>query len=64
MVKKINAIQSTDTSNLVKKADYNTKIGEIEKKIQDHDKYITNQKFNGLMACNYSLKIKGSKISD
>ena len=28
-------------SNLVKKADYNTKISEIEKKIVDHDNYIT-----------------------
>ena len=31
----------TDTSDLVKEADYDTKIGEIEKKILDHnhDKY-------------------------
>ena len=47
--KKVNAIQTTDTSDLVKKADYNTKIGEIEKKILDHDhsnKYITTKEFN------------------
>ena len=32
-------------SNLVKKADYKTKISEIEKKLtgNDHDKYITTQ---------------------
>ena len=44
MVKKVNGIQTTDTGNLVKKADYNTKIGEVEKKMLDHDhnnKYIT-----------------------
>ena len=50
LVKKVNAIQTTDTSNLVKKTDYNTKISEIEKKItdHDHDKYITTQEFNKL----------------
>ena len=43
-VKKVNAIQSTDTSDFVKKTDYNTKINEIQKKIidHDHDKYINN----------------------
>ena len=40
MVKKVNTIQTNDTSNLVKKADYNTKIKEIENKILDHAKYI------------------------
>ena len=32
LVKKANAIQTTNTSNLVKKTDYNTNIKEIEKK--------------------------------
>ena len=31
LLKKVNAIQATNTSNLVKKSDYNKKIGEIEK---------------------------------
>ena len=37
-----------DTSNLVKKTDYNTKVTEIEKKLTDHshDKYITTTEFN------------------
>ena len=37
-------------SNLVKKTDYDTKVGEIEKKLTDHnhDKYITTTKFNKL----------------
>ena len=43
LVKKVNDFQSTDTSNLVQKADSNTKLSEIENKILDHnhDKYIT-----------------------
>ena len=36
MVKNVNAVKTTDTSDLIKKTDYNTKIGEIEKKILDH----------------------------
>ena len=32
LVKDVNTIQSTDTNNLVKKNDYDTKIGEVEKK--------------------------------
>ena len=57
MVKKFNAIQTTDTSNLLKKTDYNTKMNEIEKKITDHDhsnKYITTQEFNKLTAENFA----------
>ena len=39
-------------SNLVKKADYDTKVKEIEKKIPDHkhDEYITTPQFNKLTA--------------
>ena len=42
VVKKINDIKTTDTSDLVAKADYGTKIDKIEKKIlyHDHDIYI------------------------
>ena len=42
-LKKVNAIQNIDTNDLVKNTDYNIKIGDIEKKIPDHDKYITIQ---------------------
>ena len=37
-------------SNLVKKTDYDTKVGEIEKKLTDHnhDKYVTTTEFNKL----------------
>ena len=39
-----------DTSNLVKKTDYNAIVTDIEKKITDHnhDKYITTTEFNKL----------------
>ena len=39
-----------DTSNLVKKTDYNAKVTDIEKKITDHNhnKYITTTEFNKL----------------
>ena len=38
-------INTTDTSNLVEKTGYNTKLNEIEKKITDHDhaRYIPTQ---------------------
>ena len=41
-----------NSSSLLKKTDYNTKITEIEKKLTDHnhDKYITTPEFNTLAA--------------
>ena len=41
-----------DVSSLVKKPDYNTKISEIENKVNDHnhDKYITTPGFNTMAA--------------
>ena len=48
-LKKVNAIQTTDTMDLVKKSHCNTKLGEIKKKILGHDhrsKYITTKEFN------------------
>ena len=32
-LKKVNVIQTTDTSNIVKKIDYNSKINEIKKNV-------------------------------
>ena len=52
LVKKVNAIQTNNTSNLDKKADYNTKNDETEKEIPKHDKYITIQEFNKLISAN------------
>ena len=33
LVKKVNVIQTTDTSNLAKKTDYNKEVNESEKKL-------------------------------
>ena len=48
LIKKVDAIQAINSSDLVKKTDYNKKFNEIEKKILDHGKYITTQEFNKL----------------
>ena len=41
-----------DVSSLVKRTDYNTKISEIENKVNDHNhgKYITTPEFNAMAA--------------
>ena len=64
MVKNINTIQTTYTSDLVKQADYNTKIDEIEKKKIDHDheKYITTQEANKLTAENFAARLKQTNL--
>ena len=56
---KVNAIQTTDNSNIVKKADYDTKIEETDKKIinHDHDKYITTLEFVMLTTENFEAKL-------
>ena len=42
----------------MKKADYNTKISEIEKKVSDHnhDKYITTPEFNKIITENFKSR--------
>ena len=63
LVKKINLFQTTDTSNLVKKAD--TKSSKIEKKIPDHnhDKYINTPEFNKLMAETFAERLAQGKLA-
>ena len=65
LVKRVNATQAIDGGNLVKKVDYNTKIGEIEKKIPDHDhgKYIATQEFNKLTAENLAARLAQAKLA-
>ena len=48
-----------DVSSLVKKEDYNTKISEIENKVNDHnhDKYITTPEFNTLAADVFKVRL-------
>ena len=67
LVKKVNAIQTTDTSNLVKKTDYNVKINKIKKKeITDHDhssKFTTTEEFNKLTAENFASRLGQANLA-
>ena len=47
----------------LKEADYNTKFVDIEKKIPDHDKYITTEEFNKLRTENFAERLKQAKLS-
>ena len=50
----------------LKKADYDTKTGEIEKKKTDHDhckKYVTTKEFNKLMVDNFAAKLVQADFS-
>ena len=60
LLKKVNDISTTNTSNLVKITDYNTKMGEIENKINAHDyaKYLTSQEFDKLTADTFTTRLK------
>ena len=57
LLKRINCIQTNGTSNLVKKAaDYNSKTDALEKKITEHDKYVTSQEFTRLKQADLESK--------
>ena len=64
LVKKVNAIQTTDTNNLLTKADYDTKIAEIEKKIlyHNHDNYYSRTE--SVNDRKFYCKISRSKINN
>ena len=57
-------IKTAKSSDLVKKGDYDTNIGEIEKRRPDHDhgEYITIQEFNKLTAENFAERSKQSNL--
>ena len=68
-LKKVNAVQTTDTSNLKKltvtQFTSDTKIGEIEKK-NNHDhsnKCITIQEFNKLTSENFATRLAQVKLA-
>ena len=67
VVKKVNAIQTTDTSNLVKQTGYNRKINEIEKDIiTDHDrsnKYITTKEINKLTVGTFAARLSKANLT-
>ena len=59
-------IQAPDTRDLGKRTDYDTKIGEIEKKIYDHNhsnKYFTTQEFIMLTSENFAASVAKAKIA-
>ena len=58
-------INTTDTSELVNKTDYNTKINGIEKKIidQDYNKFIITQEFNKLTSENFSARLVQANLA-
>ena len=51
-------------SSLVKKADYDTKISELQKKLTDHnnDKYITTPEFNTLPASVFNARLAQANL--
>ena len=53
-------------SNVAQKTDYNTKISEIENKINtdhDHDKYITTQVFTRLRSENFTARLRQANLA-
>ena len=59
-------VLNTKVSCLFKKADYDTKNGEFENKITDHDcsnKYITTQEFNKLTTDNFAGRLKQANLA-
>ena len=53
-----------DVSSLVKKADYNTKITDVENKLNNHnhDKYIDTQEFNKLAADVFNARLAQANL--
>ena len=57
-------IRTPSVSSLVNKTDYNTKITEIENKLNDHnhDKYITTPEFNTLVAGVFNTRLARANL--
>ena len=53
-----------DVSNLAKKTDYNTKVTDIESKLNNHnhDKYIQTPKFNTLAADVFNTRLAQANV--
>ena len=51
-------------STLVKKTDYDTKVGKLEKTLTDHKqyKYITTPEFNKLTAEHFAARLRKAKL--
>ena len=48
LLKKVNDVQIIDSTGLLEKTKYNTKIDDIEKQIANHDIYVATPEFNKL----------------
>ena len=64
MVENVNAVQTIDTGNLVKRADYNTTFEEIENKVHHPDKYITTTEYNKLTIENFAEGLKQANLGN
>ena len=65
MVKKCNAIQAFDTSNLIKKLTATQKLMKL-KRNHDHDhnnNYVTTQKFNKLTSEGFAARLKQANLA-
>ena len=51
------------TANQLLVIAFNKKIAAIEKKILDHDKYVTTQEINKLTVEKFALRLRKSKFS-
>ena len=63
LVIKVNAIQTINTSDLVKKVQCSTKIDKIENKIPNQDKYVTNPELNKLTKENSTERLKQANLA-
>ena len=62
-VKKIDALQTTDTSKFFKRDGYATKINEMENKMLDHGKFVTTKEFNNLTVANFAARLAQEKLA-
>ena len=66
MVKKFKTVKNSDISDLVKKTDWNTKVGETENKRLDryhNSKNITTHEFNRLKAEIFVARLKQANLA-
>ena len=68
LVKKVNAIKTTDTRNLLRKTDYDKKISEIQKNKKnptdyDHSNRYTTQELNNLTVENFAARLAQAKLA-
>ena len=63
MVKNVNAIQTNDTRNLLRKTDYDKKSTKLKKKMPNLDKYITTPKYNKLTTKYFTPRLKQAQLA-